>query len=115
MPVTSTVSHLDGQAPLGGGGAVAVEQRIEAERAGIVALQVEDECFCHILLIAEYGEDMLLAVPEVASIGREAYAQQGIALVYVEGEANDGVAAGSRFKLFATGQDDFFGCRVEQL
>ncbi|CCZ47431.1 unknown [Bacteroides sp. CAG:661] len=107
--------HLDGQAPLGGGGAVTVEQRIEAERAGIVALQVEGQGFRHILLVAEHGEDMLLAVAEVASIGREAYAQQGIALVHVEGEADGGVAAGFRFKFFAAGQDDFFGCGVEQL
>ena len=81
-----------------------IEQRIEAERAGVVALQVEGQGFRHILLIAEHGEDMLLAVAEVASIGRETYAQQGIAVVHIEGEADGGVAAGFRFKLFAAGQ-----------
>ena len=38
--------HLDGQAPLGGGRAVVIEQRIEAECAGVVALQVEGQGFC---------------------------------------------------------------------
>lgn len=107
--------HLDGQAPLGGGRAVVIEQRIEAECAGVVALQVEGQGFRHVLLVTKYRKDMLLAVAEVTSIGREAYAQQGITVVHIEGEADGGVAAGFRFKLFAAGQDDFFGCGVEQL
>ena len=92
-----------------------IEQRIEAERAGAVTLQVEGQGFRHVLLVTKYRKDMLLAVTEATSIGRKAYAQQGIAVVHVESEADGGVAVGFCFKLLAAGQDDFFGRGVEQL
>ena len=64
--------ELYGQTAVGGRAAIAVEEAVQTESAGLFTAYRHGKGFGDILLVAQYGQQVLLAVAECAAIGNHA-------------------------------------------